>query len=135
MKITFFGHATFLVETMGKKLLFDPFFTGNPANDDINVDDIEADFIFMGHTHRPFIRESATGKVFVNVGSCGMPRDRGDWGSATLFDEKSGDIRIIRFSIKEETDEMLKEITDLHPSILNFFNRNDEKSFGEFIDV
>ena len=58
MKITFFGHATFLVETMGKKLLFDPFFTGNPANDDINVDDIEADFILLTHAHGDHVADA-----------------------------------------------------------------------------
>ncbi len=34
----------------------------------------DADIILMGHTHRPFIRE-AGGKLLVNVGSVGQPRD------------------------------------------------------------
>ena len=96
--------------------------------------DIKQNFVFMGHTHRPFIRE-VEGKTFVNVGSCGMPRDKGEWGSVALFDDKTGDIRILRFSIKEETNEMLEEMNNIHPSVLSLFNRNDKKCFGEFIDV
>ncbi len=95
--------------------------------------DIDADFVFMGHTHRPFIRE-AHDKVFVNVGSCGMPRDTGEWGSACLFNEKTGQVRIIRFSIQDETVEMLEEIENLHPSVINLFERKSKSCFGEFID-
>ncbi len=95
--------------------------------------EISADFVFMGHTHRPFIRE-AHSKIFVNVGSCGMPRDTGEFGSACLFNEKTGQVRIIRFSIKDETSEMLNHINDVHPSVVNLFERRTEGCFGEFID-
>ena len=30
MKITYYGHACFLILTQGKKLLFDPFISENP---------------------------------------------------------------------------------------------------------
>ena len=51
MKLTFYGHATFSIETGGKTLLFDPFFTGNTFAKDIAVDKIKADFIFITHGH------------------------------------------------------------------------------------
>jgi L-ascorbate metabolism protein UlaG (beta-lactamase superfamily) len=51
MKLTFYGHATFLIEAGGKKILFDPFFTGNPAAKDVNLDSITADYIFVTHGH------------------------------------------------------------------------------------
>jgi putative phosphoesterase len=38
------------------------------------VDLVEADMIFTGHTHQPFIKE-LNGKLLVNVGSVGQPRD------------------------------------------------------------
>ncbi len=41
-----------------------------------------AHFVFMGHTHRPFIRERA-GTLIANVGSVGQARDQGmvaSWG-------------------------------------------------------
>jgi L-ascorbate metabolism protein UlaG (beta-lactamase superfamily) len=51
MKLTFYGHATFLMEINGKKFLFDPFFTGNPSAKDIDIDAITADYIFITHGH------------------------------------------------------------------------------------
>jgi L-ascorbate metabolism protein UlaG (beta-lactamase superfamily) len=51
MKLTFFGHATFSIETGGKVLLFDPFFTGNPGVKNIDIDKVKADYIFVTHGH------------------------------------------------------------------------------------
>ena len=51
MKLTFYGHATFSLDVQGKKILFDPFFTGNPAANGVTADSIEADFIFVSHGH------------------------------------------------------------------------------------
>jgi len=51
MKLTFYGHATFSIDVQGKKILFDPFFTGNPAANGVSADTIEADFIFVSHGH------------------------------------------------------------------------------------
>jgi len=51
MKFTYYGQSCFLIEVNGKKLLFDPFITGNPLAKDISADDIEADYIFVSHGH------------------------------------------------------------------------------------
>lgn len=51
MKLTYYGHACFAVETGGKKILFDPFITGNPLAKNIDANSIEADFIFISHGH------------------------------------------------------------------------------------
>ncbi|MES2704794.1 MAG: metal-dependent hydrolase [Bacteroidota bacterium] len=51
MKFTFYGHSCFLIETGGKKLLFDPFITGNELAKGVNVDNIEADYILVSHGH------------------------------------------------------------------------------------
>jgi L-ascorbate metabolism protein UlaG (beta-lactamase superfamily) len=51
MKLTYFGHSCFAVETGGKKILFDPFITPNPLAKDIDVNRIEADYIFISHGH------------------------------------------------------------------------------------
>jgi len=51
MKFTFYGHACFSVETDGKKLLFDPFISGNELAKEIDIDSIEADYIFVSHGH------------------------------------------------------------------------------------
>ncbi len=51
MKFTFYGHACFAIETGGKKLLFDPFITGNELAKDIDINKIEADYILVSHGH------------------------------------------------------------------------------------
>ena len=57
MQLTFFGHACFLVEANGYKLLFDPFITPNELAKDIDVNTIEADFIFVSHAHGDHIAD------------------------------------------------------------------------------
>ncbi|MDD2553689.1 MAG: metal-dependent hydrolase [Desulfotomaculaceae bacterium] len=49
MKITFLGHAGFLIEG-SKKIAIDPFLTGNPAAKN-NPKDIKADLILVSHGH------------------------------------------------------------------------------------
>jgi L-ascorbate metabolism protein UlaG (beta-lactamase superfamily) len=51
MRLTFYGHATFAIEVSGKTFLFDPFFTGNPAAKDVDLNKIKADYIFLTHGH------------------------------------------------------------------------------------
>jgi L-ascorbate metabolism protein UlaG (beta-lactamase superfamily) len=51
MKLTSFGHACFLVECGGKKLLFDPFITPNEAAKHIDIASLQADYIFISHGH------------------------------------------------------------------------------------
>lgn len=51
MKITYYGHASFLIETQGKNLVIDPFITPNELAKDIDVDSIPADFILVSHGH------------------------------------------------------------------------------------
>ena len=48
MELTFFGHGTFTGSFGGKKILIDPFFTGNPLNE---VDPISLDCEYMLITH------------------------------------------------------------------------------------
>jgi L-ascorbate metabolism protein UlaG (beta-lactamase superfamily) len=57
MKLTFYGHACFLVEIKGKKILFDPFITYNELAKDIDVNSIEADYIFLSHGHADHIAD------------------------------------------------------------------------------
>lgn len=59
MKFTFYGQACFTIEVSGKKLLFDPFFTGNPLLKDYNIDinTIEADYILASHGHEDHIKD------------------------------------------------------------------------------
>lgn len=60
MKLTFLGHAAFLVETAGYKLLFDPFITPNEQAKNIDVNAIEADFIFLSHGHADHVADTVS---------------------------------------------------------------------------
>lgn len=52
MNLTFYGHAAFQVVIKGKKILFDPFITGNPlAEGKVDPNTLEADYIFLTHGH------------------------------------------------------------------------------------
>lgn len=51
MKITYYGHSCFSVLAAGKNLLFDPFISGNALAKHINLDKVEADYIFVSHGH------------------------------------------------------------------------------------
>lgn len=51
MQFTYYGHSCFSVRAGGKTLLFDPFITANPLASAIDVDSIEADYIFVSHGH------------------------------------------------------------------------------------
>ena len=60
MKFTYYGHSCFSVEVNGKKLLFDPFITGNELAKDINIASIDADYILLSHGHADHIADCIT---------------------------------------------------------------------------
>lgn len=94
---------------------------------------VDEDFVFMGHTHYPFIKQEK-GITFVNVGSCGLPRDDGRFGSCATFDSVAKQACIYRFSI----DGTLKELSQsnknqLHESVLELFNRKAKSLNGQLL--
>lgn len=57
MKFTYYGQSCCLIETMNKKILFDPFISGNPLAKNIDIAAIEADYIFVSHGHEDHIAD------------------------------------------------------------------------------
>ena len=57
MKFTYYGHSCFSVEANGKKLLFDPFISGNELAKNIKIADIDADYILVSHGHADHIAD------------------------------------------------------------------------------
>ncbi|NBC81938.1 MAG: metal-dependent hydrolase [Bacteroidetes bacterium] len=51
MDITYLGHSCFLLKMNGKNVLVDPFISGNPLANNINIEDIKADYILITHGH------------------------------------------------------------------------------------
>ena len=58
MNITFYGHSCFSVTVNKKKLLFDPFITGNDLAKDININAIDADYILLSHGHQDHMADA-----------------------------------------------------------------------------
>jgi L-ascorbate metabolism protein UlaG (beta-lactamase superfamily) len=57
LKVTWYSHACFLIETNGTKLLTDPFLTGNPLAP-VRADTIEADYVLVSHGHGDHVGDS-----------------------------------------------------------------------------
>ena len=57
MLLTSYGHACFSVSIKGKNILFDPFVTPNELAKDIDINEIEADYIFVSHGHADHIAD------------------------------------------------------------------------------
>jgi L-ascorbate metabolism protein UlaG (beta-lactamase superfamily) len=71
MKLTYYGHACFSVELNGKKILFDPFITPNELAKNIDINQIEADYILISHGHEDHVADveaiaKRTGAVIVS---------------------------------------------------------------------
>ena len=87
--------------------------------------------VFMGNTHRPFVRD-CDGIRFVNIGSCGLPRDDGAWGAVCLYDEATNDARILRYPIDDTAAELRDRYPDLHRVVLDTLARRaDGGPYGE----
>ncbi|HEX7064933.1 MAG TPA: metal-dependent hydrolase [Bacillales bacterium] len=57
MKVTYHGHSVVMVETGGKKILIDPFITGN-GQCGINPDDVAPDVILLTHGHNDHVGDT-----------------------------------------------------------------------------
>jgi L-ascorbate metabolism protein UlaG (beta-lactamase superfamily) len=71
-KLTWFGHATFLLETSGKRLLIDPWVMNNPACPDDLKDPGPLDAILITHAHFDHITDAvelgrSTGAEMVSI--------------------------------------------------------------------
>ena len=58
MKLTYYGHACFGVNIGEHHLLFDPFIRYNELAKHIDIEKIEADYIFLSHGHQDHIADA-----------------------------------------------------------------------------
>ena len=72
--------------------------------------DIQADVIFTGHTHVPYVKKLED-TILVNPGSVGEPRDGDPRASFATFDTITGQVRLGRIEYDmTETREILKKL-------------------------
>lgn len=72
--------------------------------------------VCMGHTHRAFVRHTSS-TTFVNVGSCGLPRDDGHLGAVATLDTVTGEARISRFELRAAHRQALARVGPVHRSV------------------
>jgi putative phosphoesterase len=113
----------------GRKLLFVHGSPADPLNGYIypdtetgSFDTLPYDAIFMGHTHRAFIKKNRE-KIIVNVGSCGLSRDAGNKLTVVLYDTLKNEASIKEFKL--DVAEIIKIYgAGIHPAVIDVLNRN-----------
>jgi L-ascorbate metabolism protein UlaG (beta-lactamase superfamily) len=78
MKLTYYGHACFAVETEGKIILFDPFITPNALAKNIDINSISPDYIFLSHGHGDHISDVLSIAKRMNA-TCVAPAEISYW--------------------------------------------------------
>jgi len=60
MKLSYYGHSTFLLEIKGANVLFDPFISPNELAKDVDVESIPADYILISHGHEDHVADAVS---------------------------------------------------------------------------
>lgn len=60
MEIKFLGHSCFLLKLANTELLIDPFLSGNPKASEINISDLNPDYILLSHGHQDHVLDAET---------------------------------------------------------------------------
>lgn len=71
--------------------------------------EVDADVIVLGHTHRPVLRHIG-GRVVVNPGSCGQPRDYDPRAAFAVLDTRPREVRLER--VTYDIDAVEAEVRD-----------------------
>lgn len=79
-RIQWLGHASLLVESDGKRILIDPFLSGNPLAK-VGPDEVEADLILVSHGHDDHVGDSLA--IARRTGATVLaPYELGQWYTA-----------------------------------------------------
>lgn len=57
MKVTYYGQSCVEFDFDGTKVLLDPFISYNPLAKDVNIDNINPDYIFLSHGHQDHVAD------------------------------------------------------------------------------
>lgn len=89
----------------------------------------DCDAILAGHTHRPEVTYLEDGKLLLNPGSCGYPRDNGAWLSVAVLETQ--DLSASVYRIPNVVDE--KTLQQVHPTVAETLKR-DFPIFGTKVE-
>lgn len=123
------------IEVSGKKLFFchaSPHDLINtyvyPDSDLDTYNEVPYDYIFMGHTHRQFLKEH-NGKLFCNVGSIGLPRDNGTMMGFAVLETQDMSVTLYRKKINvEEIKTQYQNNTPIQ--VLELLNRKETINYN-----
>lgn len=101
-----------------------------PDSDLSEFENVPYDVVVMGQTHRPFVRH-LNDKIFVNTGSVGLPRDKGNLSSFAVIDTEPFQIEIFR---KEFEIEKFLASGEIHSKIKEVFSRETGEVVGKILD-
>lgn len=87
--------------------------------------ELNYDYIFMGHTHYPYYKECGK-TIYINVGSCGLPRDIGNSPSFAILDTITRKVETIRITINIDDIRRI-DFSRVHPSVLKCMERNSNE--------
>lgn len=90
--------------------------------------DVSAALIFMGNTHRSYIRDLADGTTLINVGSIGLPRDIGNRSSFAVIDHETDSVTL--HYLEFDTAEVLNRYPKVHPAVVSCLARRSTTQGG-----
>jgi len=65
------------------------------------LENINADFVCVGHTHQPFILKTKTGTTVVNSGSVGQPRNLDPRASYAVYENGTVTLKQVEYAIDD----------------------------------
>jgi len=95
---------------------------------------IPYDIIIMGHSHHPFVRFE-NNKIFINVGSVGLPRDVGNLSSCCIIESHTMDVQIYRLLFHDDELTEGKQSNSIHPSTIECLKRKNSNIIGKVIQL
>lgn len=91
----------------------------------------DVDVIAMGHTHRAMVR-THEGRLLLNPGSCGLPRDVGHLVSCATFDTLTREAAVYRVPI--DVQRVLDDPRFIHPDVRECLARSADSFEGQLVD-
>ena len=134
MKLRYLGHSGWHIFTKGKNLIVDPFITPNEMATDININELNADYILLTHGHEDHVADAE--KIARNTGATIIS----NYEIVTWYEKKGISAHPINHGGKWQFDfGLLRYVNAVHSSVLpdgtyggnpgGFVLSNDEACF------